>query len=512
MKAKIIIAREFTIGNVDERIYGGFVEHIGRCVYDGIYEPDHPDADPDGFRNDVASLVRGLHMPVTRYPGGNFVSGFDWHDTIGDKSTRPVRLDYAWNALEPNQIGIDEFVKWCRKVQTVPMICVNLGTGTAKSAQELVGYCNFPGGSYWSDLRRRNGAEKPYGIKMWCLGNEMDGPWQIGHKTASEYARLAHEAGKMMKMADPSIELTVCGSSSLYMNTFAEWDEAVLSETFDIADFIALHAYYNCRDGNRPAFLASPELLDRQIRGIVAVCDFVAAKKQSPRVIQLSLDEWNVWYRGNAQAHPETLWQTARPILEEIYDMADVLVVGGLLLTMLDHADRLKVACLAQSVNIVAPIMTRKGGGAWRQTIYYPFSYTSKYGRGTVLRLRLDSPGYEVKNQPNPVSYLKAAAVLSPDGAELRIFAINRSLHTPMTLELAETGFALKSMNEAVEIANPDLDAVNTEEREDVFPEVIAPERFTLNGNGFSAELKPASWNCFRIALSDPKVGVDKSC
>lgn len=506
MKATFTIHRKFTVGPVDDRLFGGFVEHIGRCVYDGIYEPGHPEADEDGFRRDVAALVRELNMPVTRYPGGNFVSGYDWHDTIGPKENRPVRAEYAWEALEPNQVGIDEFVRWCRKVNTAPMLAVNLGTGTAKSAQELVEYCNFPQGTRWSDLRRKNGAETPHGIRLWCLGNEMDGPWQIGHKSAEEYARIAHESGKMMKMADPSIELVVCGSSTRSMPTFATWDAAVLRETFEIADYLALHAYFGWKpeDEKRMAFFASPELLEKQICDLIAVCDFIAAEKKSTRRISLALDEWNIWYRGNPKAHPETRWQVARPVNEETYDMADVIVAGGLLMAMLDHADRLKIGCLAQTVNVIAPIMTRPGGGAWRQTIYYPFYYTSRYGRGTVLQSRIDSPSYALPECARPVNWVRCCAILREKESEITLFAINRSTEECAELVFEMNGFTPEQVEEAVEIHHDNLGAINTETREEVAPAAIDPDCYELTPAELQTTLKPASWNMFRIKVKNP--------
>lgn len=503
MKADVIVRKEFSIGRVDDRIFGGFVEHLGRCVYGGIYEPDHPDADADGFRRDVAALARELNMPVVRYPGGNFVSGYDWRDTVGPKEQRPVRADYAWQALEPNQVGIDEFMKWCGKVNTSPMMAVNLGTGSAKSAQELVEYCNFPNGTAWSELRRKNGTEAPHGIRLWCLGNEMDGPWQIGCKTAEEYARLAHEAGKMMKMADPSIELVVCGSSSRGMPKFAEWDAHVLEECFEIADYIALHAYFEWEksDAERKNFFASAEVLDRQIRDIIAVCDFVAAKKKSSKQTMLALDEWNVWYRERGDLHPETRWRIGRPLLEEVYDMADAIVVGGLLMTMLEHADRLKIGCLAQLVNVIAPIMTRPGGGCWKQTIWYPFFYTSKYGRGTVLKQCIETPEYTCDACPHPVGYLKSCAVYDGDAGELRIFALNRSIGDSVELRFEMSGFEPERTVEAIELRAGSLDAVNTEREENVSPAAIPDRRYSIDGCVLNAVLAPASWNMFRIAL-----------
>ena len=219
--AKITIDPNFRIGEVDPRLYGSFIEHLGRAVYGGIYEPEHPTADDMGFRQDVLDLVRELGVPIIRYPGGNFVSGYDWEDGVGPVEERPRRLDLAWKTVETNRVGTNEFAAWAKRAGAEPMIAVNLGTRGTDAARNLVEYCNHPGGSYWSDLRRSHGAEEPHAVGVWCLGNEMDGPWQIGHKTAAEYGRLAVETAKAMKWVDPSIELVACGSSKAAMPTFA---------------------------------------------------------------------------------------------------------------------------------------------------------------------------------------------------------------------------------------------------------------------------------------------------
>ncbi len=503
MKSKSTVHKQFQTGAVDKRIFGGFVEHIGRCVYNGIYEPTHPTADADGFRNDVADLVRDLDMPITRYPGGNFVSGYDWKDGIGPKDQRPVRPDYAWEAIEPNQVGVDEFMKWCRKVNTMPLMAVNLGTNTPKAAQELVEYCNLSCDTYWSNMRKKNGSAEPYHIKVWCLGNEMDSPTQIGNKTAEEYGRIACECGKMMRMADPSIELSVCGSSSVYMPSYGDWDSKVIEATFDVADYLALHNYFFCINHDRQSFLATPNILDWNINNMVAVCDAAAAKRKSPKRINLAVDEWNVWYRGNPKASPENIWQAGRPLNEEIYDMADVLVVGGALMVMLNHADRVKIGCIAQSVNVIAPIMTGANGGAWKQTIYYPFYYLSKYGRGTVLTQHIESPAFTCDNIyiPHPVNYLLSSVIYDEVEQEIRIFAINRALTEEMEFAFSMLDFVAEQVMEAIEIYHESLDAVNSETEETVKPSIISMDRYRLESHALTAALKPASWNMFRIKV-----------
>jgi len=501
MKVKLAVNRNFRKAEVDDRLFGGFVEHLGRAVYTGIYEPGHPTADADGFRGDVAELVNDLNMPLTRYPGGNFVSGFDWKDSIGPKEKRPVRAEYAWQALETNQVGVDEFVKWCRKAGTAPFMAVNLGTGTPKSAMELIEYCNFASGTYWSDLRRKNGAEQPYGIKMWCLGNEMDGEWQIGHKTAAEYGRLAAETGRMLRMVDPGVELVACGSSYYGISTYGTWDAEVLNACYDVADYISLHAYYNNSADNVPEFLASPEKMDRQIESIISVCDYVQCRRRSAKKINLCFDEWNVvaYQKKRKKPHPDDKWTGVRALGEAFYNMADVLVVGGLLMSLMDHAGRVKIACIAQTVNVIAPIMTVPGGGCWKQSIYYPLWYSSHYGRGTLLELFNDSPEY-TSNDLN-AKQLRATAILSRNEKEIALFAVNRSGEECAEIEYTVENFAVQGIAEAVEITAASLDDDNTETEENVRPAPFAGDQITLDGNTVRATLKPYSWNCIRITL-----------
>ncbi|MBS1369190.1 MAG: alpha-N-arabinofuranosidase [Lentisphaeria bacterium] len=511
MKSRLILNRHYTIGEVDNRIYSGFIEHLGRAVYEGIYQPGHPSADEDGFRTDVLELIRGLDMPLTRYPGGNFVSGYNWEDGVGPRGKRPVRLDLAWKALEPNTFGTDEFMKWCRKAGTAPMMAVNLGTRGAADAQRLVEYCNFPAGTELSDRRRANGSEAPYGVKLWCLGNEMDGPWQTGQRSADDYGRTAREAAKMMKWTDPSIELVVCGSSSGAMPTFGSWEETVLGHTCDLVDYLSIHQYFGNRCGCTPGYLARAEAMDEFISRIAACCDAVGAKKKSGKKIMLSFDEWNVWFHSNGDESKSPEWTVARPLLEDIYTMEDALLVGLLLMTLLNHADRVKIACIAQSVNVIAPVMTEKEGKAWRQTIYHPFALTSKYGRGTTLRVVVDSPCYDAEFRhdrnapPEPcreIPYLYTAAVHNEERGEIAIFAANRSLAEPMELEAVLQDFGAESVIEHKTLHHKDLNAVNSAREEAVKPEALSGAR--LDGDALSALLPAASWNMIRIRLKEP--------
>lgn len=497
MKGSILVSKDFIIGRSEDNLFSGFVEHLGRSVYNGIYEPSHPAADENGFRKDVIELVKELDMPLTRYPGGNFVSGYNWLDGIGPVDQRPVRPEYAWKATETNRVGIDEFIKWCRSANTEPMYTVNLGTNTPKAAQELVEYCNFPGGTYYSDLRKKNGSPEPHNIKYWCLGNEMDGDWQIGHMTANEYGRKAHEAAKMMRWADPEIKLCACGSSNTGLSTFAAWDEEVLRHLYNDVEYLSVHAYFGNSDRNFPKFYASPERLDRQLENIIACCDAVGAEKKSRKKIMLALDEWNVWYRGRTPE--DNPWKCGEAALEEIYDMADVLVTGGLLLSILDHCDRLKIACIAQTCNVIAPIMTATGGKAWKQTIYYPLRETSRYGRGLVLRSIVDSQEYEVEDTGS-VKYLRSSCVWQQEDNSVTIFAINRA-DEEMEFSAILKEFSPKECIYAKTIRHDSPDAVNTMDDEQVKPVDIPAEYIKLENKTLSAKLAPCSWNIFRVAL-----------
>lgn len=424
---KLSIDTAFTVGPVRARTFGSFVEHLGRCVYEGIYEPTHPDADEDGFRKDVIELTKELGTTSVRYPGGNFVSGYRWEDGIGPKDLRPTRLDLAWHSSDPNQVGIDEYMMWCEKTGVEPMMAVNLGTRGVQEALDILEYCNVPGGTYFSDLRRKNGREEPYRIKMWCLGNEMDGPWQIGHKTAAEYARLATETARAMRMIDPTLELVVCGSSSSEMETFGAWEATVLEESYEFVDMISAHVYYWEKDGDLASFMASAVNMDHFIDSVAATADYVRAAGKHTKRINISFDEWNVWYMDRAESVPPTgdEWPVAPVLLEDHYNVADAVVVGNLLISLLRHTDRVASASLAQLVNVIAPIMTETGGRAYKQTTFHPFAITAGAAKGTVLQVGIDSSTYETKKFGD-VPVADAVATRDETTGEVNIFVVNR--------------------------------------------------------------------------------------
>jgi alpha-L-arabinofuranosidase len=497
--AKITLHPDYQIGEIDPRIYGSFIEHLGRAVYGGIYEPGHPTADGDDFRTDVIQHVKDLNVPVVRYPGGNFVSGFNWEDSVGPKDKRPLRLDLAWGTTETNQMGLNEFMAWCKKVDTAPMMAVNLGTRGPDAARNLVEYCNHPQGSYYSDLRKTHGVANPHNIKLWCLGNEMDGPWQISAKTAEEYGRIALESAKVMKWVDPSIELVVCGSSGRGMPTFPAWEATVLEHTYDKVDYISLHSYYSNHTNDLKSFLAKSVDMDRFITSVIATCDFVRAKKRSQKFINLSFDEWNVWHHiGDTSPLPGGPWQVAPPQLEEHYTFEDALLVGSLLITLLRHVDRVKIACMAQLVNVIAPIMTVNGGSSWRQTIFYPFYHASKYGRGISLNLNIRSPQH-IDAELGAVDALEAVATQNPETEDITLFAVNRSFDG--ALELESSGMDLKgySVAEHITLTHDNLKAVNTLAN----PNEVLPRNdlgsAKLDGGQLTASLAKLSWNVIRL-------------
>lgn len=496
-QANCIIDKDYIIGTTDPRLFGSFIEHLGRAVYTGIYEPGHSDADEQGFRKDVLDLVKQLNVPLIRYPGGNFVSGYNWTDGIGLVEKRPKRLDLAWKSIESNEIGIDEFVDWCKKANSQVMEAVNLGTGTPDQAGHLVEYSNHTSGTYWSDLRRKNGHEQPHNIKIWCLGNEMDGPWQICRLSAEDYGKKALEAAKIMRWVDPNIQLVACGSSNTEMPTFPEWDRTVLEYLYDQVDFISLHRYYGHDDTDSLGdFLASFLDMDNFIHTIEATADYVKAKKRSKKRMALSFDEWNVWARRNASF--ET-WDYAKPRLEQIYNLADALVLGGLLCSLLNHADRVKIACLAQLVNAIAPIYTQPGGPVIKQTTFYPFQQASTYGRGQVLRPLLSCPKYDSKVYGD-VPILQSAVVFNEETGEISVFILNCDQQEDVEINLDFRSFGLVKPLEHVVLNGTELTAVNSFKE----PEKVRPINLEISAeeiNIIPVVLPKLSWNMLRFAI-----------
>jgi alpha-L-arabinofuranosidase len=499
-KVHVVADVSYALGAIDRRLFGSFVEHIGRCVYGGIFEPGHPTADERGFRQDVVALTRELGVTVVRYPGGNFLSGYNWEDGVGPVEQRPVRLDLAWFATETNVFGTNEFIDWCRHADTEPMFCVNLGTRGPDDARRLLEYCNHPGGTELSELRKSHGYERPHDIKLWGLGNEQDGPWQIGEKTAYEYGRIAKETAKLMRWVDGSVQLSACGSSDRGMKTFGAWEYEVLDQCYDQVDYLSLHQYFTNWDGDSAEFMASPDLMDRFIREVAAICDAVGAKRRSDKKIMLSFDEYNVWWKARPNGKMPKLkdWPTAPAYNEEIYTFEDALVLGGAMIALLNNADRVKVACLAQLVNVIAPIMTEPGGPAWRQTIFFPFADAARFGRGETIRIVSDGPTFRSRHL-GELPYVLTAVTHDADARTVAVFALNRHMSEAMDFAVDLRGVGAKlSLSETRVLAHDDLSAVNSARGEVVKPSTHVGG--SVEGDKLTAALAPASWNVFALS------------
>jgi len=461
---KVYVDTRRPIGPLDANVFGSFLEHLGRAIYEGIYDPGSSLSDSNGFRKDVLADIRELGVPIIRYPGGNFVSGYNWVDGIGPKQDRPKVLDKAWNSLNTNQFGTDEFMAWCKAAGTQPLMGLNLGTGTPEEAAALVEYCNLDKGTRWSDQRRKHGVADPYKVKHWCLGNEMDGPWQIGHITALEYGYKAADAARQMRAVDPSLTLIACGSSGPFMPTYLDWDREVLEQCYEYVDALSLHRYVGDTEmetGSSSAkYMALNLTMDRQIEETLAVCDYVRGHKRSKKQLWLSFDEWNVWYRERSGDAVNGHGKEAPHLLEEIYNLEDALVVGGLVNTLLRHADRVKIACLAQLVNVIAPIMTNTKG-MFRQTIYYPYSWGLHYAKGAVLQVQQDgSSTYDVSGI-GQVPHLDIVGTADSASGAVALFILNRDLEKSRQFEINWEGNIPGAVQQALVLTGDDLKAVN---------------------------------------------------
>lgn len=502
--AKCFSDRHYPIGKIDEKLYASFTEHLGRSIYSGIYEPGHPTADEKGYRQDVADLVRELGVPVIRYPGGNFVSCYDWHDGIGPKEHRPKRMDYAWASIETNEFGIDEFCQWARKVGVEPMIAVNLGTGNIKDAGDLVEYCNHPGGTWWSDLRAKNGHPEPYKVKYWCLGNEMEGGWQAGHLSAEDYTKKALEAAKIMRWVDPSIKLVACGSSYEMLPTYLDWDRVMLTGLYEQVDYISTHNYTMNSGQGTASFLASYRQLDNHIKNSARAVEFVKAKNHFEKDIKICLDEWNVWNFQDIKLDSlddlaglttfemtsAEKWEIAPGILQEKYSLLDALVVGGLGITLLNNVDTVEIACLAQLVNVIAPITTVRGGGVFKQTIYHPFHMLSKYGHGITMKAVVEAPTYSCDF--GELLIVEPAVVYNEETDEVRVFVLNCSQDedTEFTMELQ--GYGDKKIKKHLALFGEDMELRNTIEQ----PDNVTMKELDITGvQGTAVVLPKLSWN-----------------
>jgi alpha-N-arabinofuranosidase len=500
-RVRVLVDARRTIAPLDRRVFGSFLENLGRAIYGGIFEPGSPLSDQRGYRKDVLGQIRELGVPIIRYPGGNFVSGYNWLDGVGPLANRPRTLDKAWNSIQSNRFGTNEFMSWCKAAGTEPLMAVNLGTGTPEQAAALLEYCNVDGGTQWSDLRRKHGVAEPYKIKRWCLGNEMDGPWQIGHMSATEYGTKAADAARQMRYVDSSVQLIACGSSGPMLPTYLEWDRAVLEQCYEYVDGLSLHRYLTNTveetGGDSSRFLALNLAMDRQIAESLAVCDLVRGHKRSPKKLWLSFDEWNVWYRARSGSQLNGGGQEAPHLLEEVYNLEDALLVGGMLNTLMRNANRVKLACLAQLVNVIAPIMTNERG-MWRQTIFYPYSWALQFAQGSVLDVLVQSPTYD-GGQPDPVPYVDATATLDSQSGKTTLFLLNRDLTKPRQVEILWEDKAPSQLLTALVLTGGDLKATNSfESPQQVHPQPL--DKPLAGTGGTTVELPPRSYTVIQMA------------
>lgn len=495
-KARIQLSDK-TKAQVNPKIFGSFVEHMGRCVYGGIFDPASKFSNEDGFRLDVLELAKEMGVTAVRYPGGNFVSGYLWEDGVGPKSNRPKRLDLAWRSIETNQFGLNEFMRWVNELGAEPIMAINLGTRGVLEAAQLVEYTNYSGGTEYSEWRKQHGHEEPHEIKTWCLGNELDGPWQIGHKSAEDYGKLAKETAKAMRLVDPDLKLVACGSSFEEMPTFGDWEETVLRHTFDEVENISMHAYYEKYGEDSLSFLASSARMDRFIQGVIQRADKVASEKNSDKKIMISFDEWNVWYQERFPGVDKLEFAEAPRIIEDDYTVEDAVVVGSLLMTLLKNSDRIDMACQAQLANVIGPIRTEADQAAWRQTTFFPFALTSKYGRGEVIELDIESTTKDAKLYEGlPM----VDAVATRQGDELSVFLLNRELDETTDLRIDLGDIEISNFIEGFLIGGSNLDTKNTRENPDAFsPATISPEK--LDGESLFVSLPKVSWTLLRFKI-----------
>lgn len=498
---KITVNRKFTKGEISPLLYGSFVEHMGRVVYTGIYEPGHPLADEDGFRKDVIEKVKEMGVTCIRYPGGNFVSGYDWRDGVGPRQSRPKRREIAWKSIETNEFGTDEFMKWIHKCGITPVFAVNLGTKGIENAVSLLEYCNLPEGTMYSDYRSENGSKEPYKVPFWCLGNEMDGKWQIGYKTPESYGALAAQTAHAMKSLDADIKLIACGSSSAETKTYTDWERIVLESSYEFIDYIALHQYYGGQERGTDEFLSQSLKMEEYIDTVTGICDMVKSKKGLQKKIDICFDEWGVWEVPGeeiAEGVNKRDWEVAPAFSEQVYTMEDALLFSCMLMTMMKRADRVKIACQSLLTNISAAIMTKAEGDVWLQTIYYPFAYMAKYGRGTVLRAVDEMPAYQVK-KGYCVPYLDYVVIYNETDGEIAVFAVNRRAERA-ELQIDLQGFCVKDIIEEIVLESDSVKDTNEIEHNKVIPK--ADKKGTVLSALYHGTVNPYSWKMIRIAVS----------
>ena len=454
--ARIKIDTDRVIGQVDPHVFGSFAEHLGRCIYGGIWDEGSPLSDADGYRKDVIEATKNLGITLLRWPGGNFASGYNWKDGIGPRDQRPPRRDDAWGDIESNRFGTDDFLRYCERVGVEPYICINAGLGSVEDARQWVEYTNEAGDTYWARQRRKNGRDKPYNVKIWGLGNEIDGPWQLGHKSAEDYSKFALEAAKAMRRADSSIKLIASGSSNFRGADWVTWNRTVLENLKSEIDYISLHTYIGNADNNFEKFLAASRDLDDRIEVVGGMIQAVNATTPRQRPIYIAFDEWNVWYRARGGSE----FDTAKTHLEEVYNYEDALAMGMFLNSFFRHANLVKMANLAQIVNVIAPMMTSKTG-LFLQTIYFPIAEYAKQKGNQSLDVLVNSPEYK-PDGGRSLKYLDISSTYDAGSHQVFLNVLNRSEKNDIPAQIISTSGTVSPAVGVWELNHADLKTTHT--------------------------------------------------
>jgi len=489
LRARIKVDTERVIGDIDPKIYGNFIEHLGRCIQGGVFDESSPLSDANGFRKDVLAAAKDLKVSILRWPGGNFSSNYHWMDGIGPRDSRPPRLEMAWGTVEDNRFGTHEFMKYVETLGAEPYVCVNLGTGTWTEAQQWVEYCNSPLDTAMTRLRKQNGRTEPWKVTYWGLGNEIDGPWQMGHRSAEDYGKFALEAAKLMKLTDPNVKLVAAGSSNFGPGSdWTGWNRTVLEYLKNYADYLALHMYVGNPQNDYGDFVASSLELASRLKTAEGIIDAALSGVRN-RKIHIAWDEWNVWYRARGEG------QRGRRILEEHYNLEDALVVATFLNTFVNHAHLVKIANMAQLVNVIAPIFTNEHG-LFLQTIYYPLQLFANNTRGRALELFVDSPKYSSRRFDD-IPYLDVSA--ADDNGSLVLNVVNRHKDQAIQTEFELQDKQFSGGAEAIEVTGTDIKAENNFDGAPVKP---ARRPAAAQGKKLTYSFPPHSYTMIRAKLA----------
>jgi alpha-L-arabinofuranosidase len=489
--AQICIDVDRPVGRVDRRIFGGFIEHLGRCVYGGVFDEGSPLADARGFRTDVLDAVRALAPAHVRWPGGNFVSGYHWADGVGPVADRPRRAELAWNTEESNRFGTDEFMAWCEAVGTEPVLCFNMGTGTLDEALAWVEYCNGSGDTYWASRRRANGHPEPYGVRYWGLGNEMYGDWQVGQRSADDYVYTARRWAKALRRYDPGLVLVSCGQTGL-----DRWDQVVIDGLAPVVDLHSVHLYTGSSD--YWSNVLAPHHAERVLGIVGALIDRARYEQRIDHEIGVAYDEWNVWFR------------TDDGQLEERYNLADALAVATYLNVFVRQCAVVRMANLAQLVNVIAPIVT-SSDGLFRQTIFHPFRLASAYTRELSVSTFVDSGTHAFRPAPGqrwahriddlgPFQILDVAASRDAEARRLTVSVVNRDPDRASRARISLGGHKADGPVVVHEVNGPTVDATNGPDHPETVSERV--REHAAEGDHVDIELAPHSLSVLEIGLA----------